>query len=1227
MSIKSLLFVLFLCLCLVWVGAALLHPGPEFQRFGLLWTAYLLIASLSLIIGVRLFGWWRLWRSRAAARPAAPSKPLPVVHEDDAALAALLAEANAALARAPGYAGVGGEAPLSRLPIYLLIGPEGAGKTSTFLHSGVEPQALAGQGNPTAVTPTRLCNLWLAKRAVFVEISGRLFSGDIGRWSQFLKVLEGKRSIPVWRRLWREPDTGLNFRGVIGFCDVKELSGASADPQRLERSCRDWQERLRAISDVFGKAFPVYVVFTKSDKLPFFSDFFGRLPESEVNQVLGCTLPLFKAEPSRAGEAFAEAEAKRLTRAFRPLYQSLADRRLTHLAHEPNPARKPGIYEFPRELKRIRTPLIQFLTDVFRPHALRPVPLLRGFYLTATQTVEAAVAAPAAMGADWPSPNLDMETTRMFRGDATQIFNPDNPNTVVAGERKRTASRWIFASDLFHQVVLADQPPPAAPSGDGRLERYRQAVFASVCGLCVLLGIAFATSWMQNRQLLQEVAAAGSAGMSKGSTFASTTALRSLDGLRGQVERLQNGATLSYHWGLYTGNAILNPAAQAYFRRFQLLLLNDLNEVALRQLRKLPSAPNPEDPDEPAYSLLRTHLMISSGRCKPESKFVSKTLTAIRGQYAPESDSAWQYLADRQIAFYSASLAEGNPCRVAEDTATRDYARQYLQKVQGIDRIYQRILLDADRALGKPQRFSDLSPNYKDVLTGPDEIGVAFSHAGWQFVQKAAKEAKGGQGESCVVSNTSNLVADVKQDLSLEKALQKRYAQDYIGTWQKFVAAFAVLPYKNAADAEKKLAILADYKSPLLALFAMTSNQTDFSVTPQSGVVSKLEKKVTDFAAGSEKKANDIIGSVPDKQEITGPSDITRFFQPVRQVVPPASERWINEKNSPYMDALAGLRSAIQAISRSADNADPQLALTASQAIDKADESVRQLAKTFNPEGVGILNREVTRLLEEPILHAKPLATPPAPDSRTTGEMRKFCSAFQPVLRKYPFNPAASETSPAGDLTVKELQDYFAPQQGKIWKLQSSVLAEYTILDGGIWKANPAAQKQKASQELLDFLNWAQKLKNAFFAHGGPNPSLSYVLRPVLTADSQQSIELQIDGQSHTFNRTALMQHPFTWPAPAGAKAVAIGNNRVLSSFTGFSAHSGLWAVFRLLADAESRAPNQKSVEWKKTRSASGELQTFEPSVRLEFVEFPGGVDIFNSRTFENVRCPTKPVQ
>jgi type VI secretion system protein ImpL len=299
-------------------------------------------------------------RARAAARPTPVQKPVQPVHEDDAALAAFIAQANAALAKGPGVQTSGAIKSLSGFPLYLLIGPEGSGKTSTFLNSGVEPQLLAGDSSGAiSASPTRLCNFWLARDAVFVELSGRVFNGDPGRWVQLLTGLRGEKPVPVWRRLFDEPAKGMNLRGVVGFCDVKELIGASADPQRFERRCRDWQERLRSIADVFGVEFPVYQVISKCDAIPFFPDFFRRLPESEANQVLGCTLALDRSG-SRAGEVLAEAEAKRLTESFRPLYHAIAKRRLRHLAHEPQRHLRPAIYEFPRELKRIRSSLVSF---------------------------------------------------------------------------------------------------------------------------------------------------------------------------------------------------------------------------------------------------------------------------------------------------------------------------------------------------------------------------------------------------------------------------------------------------------------------------------------------------------------------------------------------------------------------------------------------------------------------------------------------------------------------------------------------------------------------------------------------------------------------------------------------------------------------------------------------------------------------------------------------------
>ena len=48
----------------------------------------------------------------------------------------------------------------------------------------------------------------------------------------------------------------------------------------------------------------------------------------------------------------------------------------------------PAAYEFPREFRKLRTPLVQFLVELCRPSQLRPVsPFLRGFYFSGVRPV------------------------------------------------------------------------------------------------------------------------------------------------------------------------------------------------------------------------------------------------------------------------------------------------------------------------------------------------------------------------------------------------------------------------------------------------------------------------------------------------------------------------------------------------------------------------------------------------------------------------------------------------------------------------------------------------------------------------------------------------------------------------------------------------------------------------------------------------------------------------
>src|SRR5262249_39712813 len=147
-SAKGILLILFLYLSLAWVGA-LYWWGPDFVKHGLFFTLVGLATLLGLVLASWIFSIWKTARAKSAGRPKAAPAPRPEVSAspDESALKNLLQEAAARLKASPRFAGKESDdlLLLSTLPLYLVVGFEGCGKTSTVLNSGLALELLAGQ--------------------------------------------------------------------------------------------------------------------------------------------------------------------------------------------------------------------------------------------------------------------------------------------------------------------------------------------------------------------------------------------------------------------------------------------------------------------------------------------------------------------------------------------------------------------------------------------------------------------------------------------------------------------------------------------------------------------------------------------------------------------------------------------------------------------------------------------------------------------------------------------------------------------------------------------------------------------------------------------------------------------------------------------------------------------------------------------------------------------------
>jgi type VI secretion system protein ImpL len=1006
------------------------------------------------------------------------------------------------------------------------------------------------------------------------------------------------------------------LRGVIGFCHVRELIGASADPQRFERSCRDWRERLRTVGEVFGTSFPVYQAITNCDAIPFFPDYFRRAAEGETTQVLGSALP----RASEESGATAGAGAKALINSFRTLYRAIAERRIVYLASEPDTTARAAIYEFPRELKRIRSSLVQFLTDAFRGGLAEPGPWLRGYYLTGVCETEPS-REPTSSGADWTVADLD--ASRIFRGDATRMFRANDFTLPSKPGAKGGRPRWLFVADLFRRVIPGDVAVPNVPARDNQIERYRRAALAGIAGFCLLLCTGFTVSWAGNRTLLHDVQTAAGHAPGAGQSATTLASLQSLERLRVELQNLRNGPGFTFHMGLYSGNRIFPALREAYFRRFQHLLLNGINATMVENLAAAPSSPDASTPDanksfDPLYRTLKTHLMITSGACQAEPRLVAavlkSALQSANQNSPPDTDkTAWQALADRQIDFYASELPQGNPCRLSPDADACSRARQYLQKIRGVNGLYSTIVANAERSLTKPTRLGDLAPGYQQILTGPPEMSAAFTPEGWNFVEKASKDVHLGNVDACALGNQQTSAGDTNE-------IQRMFIRDYIDHWLKYLSAFSVVRYSGAQDAATKLAALADHKSPLLALFAMVSDETDFKPSVVSTALDSGLKSFGKLIGKSEKDMKAASPIHPGEAAAASNTDITRSFQPVQWVVPAGSEKWVVDNNAAYVEALAQLGHSMQDLA--AKPSDAGVIQAANQNYDKAVDAVRQVAKGFKAVEVQGIDGVAERLLKEPIEHAKIFIPPDqgkAIEAKINADLGKLCQTVGGTLRKYPFQISSRDDASLGELGV------FAPATGAIWKFEAQSLAELLVKDAQGWKVKDPSNKLAPTQDLLNFLNRAQAISDALYAGGVTSPHFGYIIRPRMD-NRDLTITLDVDGQHDEW--TDSLQKRFTWPAAPGKTPGASGRIRTGAVSFGFASRDGIWGIFRIIGDAEPRSPSSGIVEWKYTRGKDGgRAEPLDPPVRLEFVKTPGEIDVFSPKFLEDLRCPGKAVQ
>jgi type VI secretion system protein ImpL len=1092
--------LLLLYLVLVWFLGSWFHlHAPD------LW---ILRGGLALIglVAAASFIWF--YRKTKAASPGAGDGQKAGSEDIDL----LVHEALGALRKST----LGRGATLRNLPLIFFVGDAGAAKTNIIIHSGLDPELLAGQVyQDSNVLPTRLVNIWYSQSAVLVDPAGNLLQQP-DRWKRLVQLVRPGRASTALSKSQQAP------RAAVLCFDCPSFLKPGASEATIT-TARKLGARLHEISQTLSISLPVYVLFTKLDRLQGFTEFARGLTPEESSQILGATLPM----RSLASGVYSEEETKRLTNAFDELFFSLSDRRIDLLARENDTDGLPSIYEFPRELRKLRTLLVQFLVELARPSRLSVNPFLRGFYFSGVRPVfvedgVSAASQPSASDAG-------------FDGGATQVFGSlPAAAAPMRSPGRRKVPQWTFLTRLFNDVIVKDRVALAASGVSSNVNLIRRVALITATVLSFVVIVGFLVSYLGNRELENNVQAAATnlqAVHIGAHQLPSLSNLQKLDKLREELNTLatyQNlGVPWRLRWFLYVGDKIRPDARKVYFSAFRQMLFDDAQSVVLGDLHHLPDQPGPNDSNnsyETTYDELKAHL-ITAGHYDKSTKEIPGQLMARRWADARKVDPEIAALAQRQFEYYAAELPSGDPIGTKEDNAAVAQARAYLAKFGAIETHYHALIDRASRA-APDAIFSVKFPDATGFVSIEHPVKGAFTPAGFQVVKTAIFDpASSLATEEWVLGKTT---ATELNQAALQQQLMQRYQQDFVKEWRDALQRSHVAKFKDPNDADQKLGVLTGATSPLLELLWFISSNTNIdNVREPFASVEFLEPPTP-------------ADSKPDKYQ--QPSDTN------------------------YMQALANLQASVHILSQNTGGpSDPNASAAVTTAAAQARSAANQAIAGSKIDNAYNHTEQITQhLLEEPIINAE--AVIPKTGDKLNGAGKDLCSQFNRLAGKFPLNSKLSAT----DLTLDEFNGFFAPKTGALWSFyDTNQLAQYLRKEGDHYVAT-AAGAVKLTTPFVAYFNRMAAVTDAFYPAGSPTPHFSYSLtpqpsniqgQPILTIGNE--VPLTQVGQQKKFNWTG---------APE--------NIRITAGSQTYQTYSGPWAAFRFVDAGSEALHSHTSLQW-----------------------------------------------
>jgi type VI secretion system protein ImpL len=1076
-----------------------------------------------------------------------------------------------------------GQQFLYELPWYVIIGAPGCGKTTLLENSELNfPLAdKFDQIDVKGVGGTRNCDWLFTDEAVFLDTAGRYTTQDSHQpvdsaaWRNFLELIKKYRP--------RRP-----INGVLVAVSISDLLRQTEEESRNQAGLI--RNRISELTKVLGMRFPIYMTFTKCDLVAGFTDFFAPLGREERAQVWGETFQAFDSkQPQTAISDFMHTFDRLIHRLDQWTFRRIQDER--------DLKRRSLILGFPRQMMFFKPKMNRFLQQLFSTSRYeKHIPLLRGIYFTSATQEGTPIDRVMSLLAS----NYDL--------DRQQV-------PVLSQKSKSYFIHRLLKNVIFQEAQLAGVSL--------KVERRHRLLQVTAYGSVVILSAGliglWSTIYLYNKNAMEHI-------KNKIEQYENTpedtstwdSAVRSLHRRLNSIKAAGQAYGGDSNWmefGLNQKEKLYAGIEMLYKRLLHHRFL-PVVKARLEQCIHTNISGTTDDETAALYELLKIYLMLGEPQKRLDTGLAKKRINSDwQNSFAREPDFQ-QDLCGFTDALFKLSL---DPIQLNDPLIAK--ARLTLNKQPLYAQIYTHIKSESMADHTHDIYLKEvLPPHFEKVFTAVDGQDIEalmipgfFTYAGYHgvFKKKGSDYTKQVLKENWV---TDNYAADQESDLSrLLEDVQKQYFDEYEKYWLGLLHNLNMKRPTGISQEIQILDLLSGLETPLRPLLEVIEKNTTLSKLPQPKVSEKQKTGAKamasltghDLEASEEMQTLASLGKDGLQEGNTSPRIVAleEKFKDINYLI-----RSEGDTPAPIDQILTGLnnvRDYMMQISGAVDSDERALEMAmeriqgsgASEKIKAAQMEFARQPEPFKTWFSSLTSSSLSFTLTSAISEL---------NANWKNEIVTFYK--KSLEGRYPL----SEDSPY-DITFDDFSNFFKPS-GLLDNFFNSHLKPFVDAGQGTWRPRIIENHaMNLSSKTLTQLQYAAKIRDAFFPVGGDAPSVQFELRPVDLDNDIASFRIEIEGQKTEYSHGPTRSKKFVWPGPNTDSGIRLTVKTIDGEEVDYR-EEGPWAWLKILDKAAAKSTNQS--DWFMITFKLGRYQAYY-ELRADSVDNP-----FQISELKKFRCP-----